>query len=343
MFVFLDDQPTFYSEDVYVKQISFLPKTESARLRHRILFRLLFLILLTHAVLVYTVPNFAMLTRGTVLWLLEGAPGAMDPARVHPELITHVDGKTYLWGGDNDERFDITQMQLDPARMHWALGREHFKALTEPKFVSIETAIEWLEDDQRVLLVSIGNEARIYPLNILRQHELVNDTIGDHPIFVAFCPLADLAAAYDRKVGERTYTFGVSGYTYDDPDFWDGSEAFVLWDRETESLWWPPIGKAVSGPMIETSLNVLENKLWAQTTWGEVKEQFPNAVVLQQGQAFLPDPSTEEPNMAMVAGPIGPILTGPDGPRPKLHQGPESAIAPRWGENANVVVDSSED
>lgn len=319
-------------------QISFLAKSESARRRHRILFRFLFLILLIHAVLVYTVKDFAMLTRGSVLWILEGAPGA---ATYTPQLVTHENGRTYLWGGRNGERFDITQMQLDPARMHWALGREYFKALTEPKFVSTEKASEWLEDDKRVLLVSIGNEARIYPLDVLRPHELVNDTVGNRPIFVAYCPLAQLAAAYDRTVGKRTYTFALSGYTYDDPDFWDGSEAFVLWDRETESLWWPPIGKAVSGPMNETSLNVLENELWAQTTWGEVKEQFPNAVVLQRGQGHVPAPSTVDLSMSLSAGPASPLPMRPDGPRPKLHSGPDSALPPRWGENSTVVNDSS--
>lgn len=326
-----------------MRRLSIFPKSESAQRRHRILFRFLFLVLLTHAVLVYAVRDFAMLTRGSVLWVLQGAPGATVPARIRPDLITYADNKTYLYGGKEDERFDITQMQLDPARMHWALGREHFKALTEPKFESIDKANEWLEDDHRVLLVNINNQARIYPLHILRQHELVNDIVGDRPIFVAFCPLADLAAAYDRTVGERTYTFGVSGYTYDDPDHWDGLEAFVLWDRETESLWWPPIGKAVSGPMYETPLNVLDQEMWAQTTFSEIKEQFPNAVVLQRGQAFPLDTALANPNMFMTAGTMGPKMISPDGPPPKLSQGPNSAIAPRWGENASVAKDSSED
>ena len=48
------------------------PSSESARRRTRWLWRALFVLLALHAVLVYAVPEFPMLTRRGVGWLLAG-------------------------------------------------------------------------------------------------------------------------------------------------------------------------------------------------------------------------------------------------------------------------------
>lgn len=319
--------------------INFLAKTEKAKRRQRLFYHALFLVLLVHAVLVYTVRDFTMLTRGSVAWLIQGAPGGFTNG---PKRVTNEHGRAYLWAGStSDERFDITQFQLDPARLQWGLGREYFPALTAPKFEPVAIADEWLDDSHPVLVVKIGDDVKAYPLQVLGVHELVNDTVGDRPIFVAFCPLANLGAAYDRRIDGRTHTFALSGYTYDDPNFWDGREAFVLWDRETESLWWPPIGKAVSGPLNETPMTVLDRELWAQTTWDMVKQNHPNAMVLKRGQwspdiVAQDDSTTSIMSMQVSAMPAGPQPMRPSGPRPHLDAADDGSIAPRWGENSSL-------
>ncbi len=319
--------------------ISFVAKTEKARRRQRLFYHALFLVLLVHAVLVYTVRDFAMLTRGAVAWLIHGAPGGLASG---PKRVTKAHGRVYLWAGQApDERFDITEFQLDPARLHWGLGREYFPALTDPKFEPVSAADEWLDDSRPVLVVKIGDDVKAYPLQVLGVHELVNDMVGDRPIFVAFCPLAELGAAYDRRIDGRTHTFALSGYTYDDRNFWDGREAFVLWDRETESLWWPPIGKAVSGPLNETPMTLLDRELWAQTTWDVVKQNHPNALVLKRGQwssniAAQDDSATNITTMQVAAMPAGPQPMRPSGPRPHLDAANDGSIAPRWGANPSL-------
>lgn len=318
-------------------RISFLPKSQQARRRQRLLFRALFLVLLLHAVLVYTVSEFTMLTRGSVAWLIQGAPGALDSV---PKLITKERGRTYLWGGQEEhERFDITEFQLDPGRLNWGLGREYFTGSTEPEFDTVVVADDSLDDSQPVLVVKIADQTKVYPVRVLRARELINDTIGDRPIFVAYCPLAELGAAYDRRIDGRVHTFAPSGYTYNDPRFWDGREAFVLWDRETESLWWPPIGKAVSGPLNETAMTVLEQELWAQTTWGVVKRDYPEAMVLRPIAAPPQAGDTQEDaqmEMQASAYPAGPKLMRPTGSRPHLDAADDKSIAPRWGRNASL-------
>ena len=56
--------------------------------------------------------------------------------------------------------------------------RDGIPALDSPHFVSAEAA-EFLDDDDRVLGLSIGGSAKAYPVRILSRHEVVNDWIRE--------------------------------------------------------------------------------------------------------------------------------------------------------------------
>ncbi|MFN2323189.1 MAG: DUF3179 domain-containing protein [Trueperaceae bacterium] len=73
-------------------------------------------------------------------------------------------------------------------------------ASAEPKFVAQDAAAEWLGDLEPVILIRVGGEARLYPLQVLTWHEIANDTLGGVPIAVTFCPLCNSALAFDRRV-----------------------------------------------------------------------------------------------------------------------------------------------
>jgi len=167
-------------------------------------------------------------------------------------------------------------------------------------------------------VLRIGDDLRVYPVPVLRSHEVVNDVVGGRPVFAAYCFLANLGAIYDRRVSNQTLTFAVSGYTYADPATWEGRHAFVLWDRDTESLWWPPVGRAVSGPLIDAPLHVLDETLWSQTTWGQVRDECLEALVLAHEQDYAP------PRSWPRLGTDNATASTP--PR----------IAPRWGANPDL-------
>ena len=59
--------------------------------------------------------------------------------------------------------------------------------------------------------LEINGQARAYPLAILTWHEIANDTVGGVPVSVTFCPLCNSAVAFDRRLGDVTLDFGVSG------------------------------------------------------------------------------------------------------------------------------------
>tara|TARA_R110002072_G_scaffold271987_1_gene432045 strand:- start:27158 stop:27982 length:825 start_codon:yes stop_codon:yes gene_type:complete len=197
------------------------------------------------------------------------------------------DGKKMMYGGpDSTQHFIIDNSSLVNEQFHYGMGREAFPALLKPEFISISEANAFWPDSARFLLAYSGDDVKAYSVKDLTRHEVVNDELNGHPIMAAYCILADLGAVYDRQYGDEILTFALSGYTYFDKEVWNGLDGFVLWDRETESLWWPLIGKAFSGFLKDVKLQELDRSQWKDITWREVKKSYPNAKVLKSGQDY---------------------------------------------------------
>ncbi len=290
-----------------------------ARRRLWWLYHLVFIILLVHFALVYLRPGYFSDPGGD----FEAAGEFLRGGRFSASFVIERGDRRLLRGGDSEgDHFDISQFRLDPVGLNYGIGREHFPALIEPEFESADEADEWLQPEDKVLVVKISDEVRVYPVRLLIRHEVVNDEVEGVPIFAAYCVLADLGAVYHREIRGHELTFALSGYTYSDPDVWEGRDAFVLWDRETESLWWPPIGKAVSGPLIDEALPVFDDSRWAQTTWQDVRQRHARVKVLRRGQDF--ERPTDWPRLDITQ------VDGADDSEPA------STVPPRWGENAIV-------
>ena len=199
----------------------------------------------------------------------------------------YENGDKMLFGGETNQHFTINNLDLKEEQFHYGLGREAFPALLTPEFESVAVANFRWRDNQRFLLVHKGDETKAYSVKDLTRHEVVNDVIDGEPIFAAYCILADLGAIYKRTYADKLLTFAVSGYTYYDPEIWEGLDGFILWDRETESLWWPLIDEAVSGDLKGVLLQKLEDIYWEDTSWAAIKEKYPNAQVMISGQDFV--------------------------------------------------------
>ncbi len=197
------------------------------------------------------------------------------------------EGVKMLYGGSEHEHFIIDNLELKQAQFHYGLSREAFPALLQPAFYSVKEADKNWKNSDRFLVAKKGNMVKAYGVKDLIRHEVVNDEIDGEPIFAAYCILADLGAVYKRTYQDKVFTFAVSGYTYFDPKIWNGLDGFILWDRETESLWWPLIDKAVSGDLKGVPLIKLEASYWEDTTWGKIKKKYPDALIMISNQDFI--------------------------------------------------------
>lgn len=77
---------------------------------------------------------------------------------------------------------------------------------------------------------------------------------------------------YSREIEERVLTIAPSGWTYDD--------VFVLYDRETETLWYP-YGKGlmgIQGPLYKRWLREIPS---TDTRWKDWQEKQPDTKILQ--------------------------------------------------------------
>lgn len=140
--------------------------------------------------------------------------------------------------------------------------------IDDPRFRSIAD-VDYLGEDEAVIVVEVNGEAKAYPVQILIWHEIVNDSFGDLPVTVTYCPLCNSALAFDRRLGERVLSFGTSGELY--------QSALVMYDRETESLWAHFTGQAIVGHYAGVELA----RVPAQTiSWAQFTESFPEGQVL---------------------------------------------------------------
>ena len=145
--------------------------------------------------------------------------------------------------------------------------------IDDPKFISVDDADAWLGDDEPVVYVSIDGDNRIYPVQILIWHEIVNDTVAGVPVSVTYCPLCNSAVTYERTIDGQVTSFGTSGSLF--------NSALVMYDRLTESLWTHYDGKAVVGHLVGAELEPVPSPL---LSWADAKEQFPEAQILDRDQ-----------------------------------------------------------
>lgn len=155
---------------------------------------------------------------------------------------------------------------------HGGPPKDGIPALNHPLLIPAAEA-GYLNPEDRIIGVKMGGEARAYPLRIMAWHECVNDSIGDQPFLVTYCPLCDSTAVFDRRVGGEILEFGVSGFLY--------QSNLLFFNRrdhpEEESLWCQLMGQAVSGPLSETRLRPLSYQL---VTWGHWRARYPDSRVL---------------------------------------------------------------
>ncbi|MFQ5922295.1 MAG: DUF3179 domain-containing protein [Anaerolineales bacterium] len=153
--------------------------------------------------------------------------------------------------------------------------KDGIPAIDNPQFVSVVEADEWLEDLEPVTVFQEGELARIYPMQILIWHEIVNDVVAGRPVTVTFCPLCNTAIVFDATVEGRSLDFGTTGRLR--------FSNLLMYDRQTESWWQQATGEAVIGELTGTQLIFLPASF---ISWSEAKETYPDAQVLSRDTGY---------------------------------------------------------
>jgi len=129
-----------------------------------------------------------------------------------------------------------------------------------------------LGDTEPVITLSIGDDARAYPLRVLIWHEIANDIVGGRPVAVTYCPLCNAALAFERAVDGRILDFGTTGKLR--------HSDLVMYDRKTDSWWQQFTGEAIVGAMTGHRLRLIPSRL---ESFDRFRQRFPEGRVLAPG------------------------------------------------------------
>lgn len=152
--------------------------------------------------------------------------------------------------------------------------KDGIPSIDKPEFIKARDA-GFIEDEDRVLGITIDGFSKAYPISILNWHEIVNDSIGDVFFTITYCPLCGSGMAFDSHINGQVLSFGVSGLLY--------NSDVLLYDRETESLWSQLLSKAVTGKYKGTVLKMLPVR---HTTWADWKQFHPSTLVLSENTGY---------------------------------------------------------
>jgi thiol-disulfide isomerase/thioredoxin len=125
-----------------------------------------------------------------------------------------------------------------------------------------------MRDDDVVLGIVVGGEARAYPWWIAKNFHAVNDTVSAAPVAIAFCEQCTGAAAFRRELDGRVLTLETAGV-------YNGT--IILRDRETGTLWAPFSGQALEGPLAGRRLERIPLSL---TRWAQWRARHPTTGVI---------------------------------------------------------------
>ncbi len=201
-------------------------------------------------------------------WFVFGAmyPGVeIYKGAANPVTITTENGKDWLIPTDH---------------VFQGSGFDAIQAIDDPPFVTYDFRTDpqgefYLQDEDLVIGLKIGEEVRLYPHPVLDWHEIVNDEIGEKAVAVVYCPLTGTATAWDRRLSNGMSTFGVSGLLY--------NNNVLPFDRATNSIWTQLEGRCVRGALAG---EIIGRYPLVEMPWRTWKAIYRQPVVLSPETGF---------------------------------------------------------
>ena len=211
-----------------------------------------------------------------------------------------IDWRLVSWGGVliDDRPYDTTDEACNC-----------IPAADNPAVSSAADAL-WLKDEDIVFGIEVNGEYRAYPRRIMEVREMVNDTLGGRHLGIPYCTLCGAAQAYftdQLPEGIDRPILRTSGLLI--------RSNKVMYDVNTYSVFDTFLGKAVTGPLAEKSLQ-LEQATVVTTDWGTWKKAHPETTVLVEALALGRD--FDFRNGRDANGPIFPV--GDVDPRLPVHE-----------------------
>lgn len=194
------------------------------------------------------------------LTLATGACGASPTADPDPQVSTEPQFKAW------EESLALTS----------PFPRFIFLPLNNPDIVPVDMASHMKAEDL-VVGVVIDGQPRAYPLWVFGQYHVVNDTINDVPIVLAYCEICSGASAFNPVVegfDGQSLSFQIHGIA---------RGTFTVYDYQTQTVWSPFTGRTLEGSMHPSKM---ERIPVIMETWKDWAARYPETEVLFASSKF---------------------------------------------------------
>ena len=226
--------------------------------------------------------RYLLLLMSIFLIFLIGCPTPVEdvPPKVEPAPIAISQEpcitKESIRASDNVAEFNTTpkgeRYLVNPSKIRGGgPPKDGIPSIDNPKYVSFQEADKWIKDNELVLAIECSGVRRVYPLQILVFHEIVNDVIAGDQILITYCPLCGSGIAFDSRIDGENVEFGTSGKLY--------NSNLVMYDRKTDTYWSQIDGQAIFGELAGLELTPIEIDT---VVWRDYRAKFSNGEVLSR-------------------------------------------------------------
>jgi hypothetical protein len=147
--------------------------------------------------------------------------------------------------------------------------KDGIPAIDNPQFIGISEANQTTGDREPVIVVRYLGETKIYPVQILTWHEIVNDSIAGLPIAVTFCPLCNTGIVFESRMDGVDLDFGTTGRLRFSNQ--------IIYDRQKETRWQQATGEGIAGKFVQRKLKFIPSLF---LSWKDAMDRYPEADVL---------------------------------------------------------------
>ncbi len=132
-----------------------------------------------------------------------------------------------------------------------------------------------IDRSKLIIGVTIGGQAKAYPIQLIGYHHQVVDTIGNTPVMITYCTVCRSARVFSPIVNGRLETFRLVGMDHFNA---------VFEDATTKSWWQQATGTAITGPLKGYVLKEFSSAQLTLTSW---LRQYPKSLVMKPDTLFM--------------------------------------------------------
>lgn len=134
-----------------------------------------------------------------------------------------------------------------------------------------------VEKDKLVVGVTINNESKAYPIEIIGYHHQVQDTIGGEPVIVTYCTVCRTGRVFSPYVNGKKENFRLVGMDHFNAMFEDST---------TKSWWRQATGVAITGKLKGQALKEILSQQMTLAAWLRAN---PSSKILQPDSLYKKD------------------------------------------------------